>query len=281
MIDDSKWNRRKRMAVRCMTVSFLLLIYLANGQRLAATDRPPYPGYFLPGDAFFNTVITEEVLKKLDKDPDYAFEDNRDGFNLYNSGYQRLSLGKQNRNLAKQIKTAYYDIRQIRPLLLHVLGESPNSVNDNPRDKKTELMEINGLSLFFYNEDYDWKKKHIGLKYNENWYQELQKFGYPNGAYGAYANTPEAIIESWRFSTVIPPLSVQLPAVTIKKHEAVTEPMIPKGRLKALMLSDDDFNKFYKIEEHLNLIEITNEKSINYYSGEGEWHEIGERDFGN
>lgn len=263
-----------RLLISILVITTNFIFY----QTVGAADILPYPGYFLPGDAFFHTVITEDVLKKLDKNPDYAFEYNRNSLSSYNSGYRRLSLGKQNRKLAKQIKKAYYDIREIRPLTLHVLGNSPNSVNDNPLEGETELMEINGLSLFFYNEDYDWEKKHIGLKYNENWYQELKKFGYPNGRYGAFVNTPEAIIESWRYSSIIPPLSVQLPAVTIKKEKAVLEPIIPKERLKALMLSDDDFIKFYNVEEHIELIEITNEKSKYYTSRDGKWSSLSDYD---
>lgn len=261
------------MTVRCLIVLTLFLMVLGNTQRGDATDDPELAGYFLPGDAFFHTRITEAVLKKLDENPDYAFECNRDSWSIYNSGYYRLSLGKQNRKLAKQIKECYYQVRLEKPLTLHVLGNSPNSVNDHPLPGKTKFMEINGVSLFFYNEDYDWKKRHVGLKYNENWYQELSQFGFPNGVYDAYVNTPEAIIESWRFSSVIPPLSVQLPSVPIKKKKAIKEPMIPKGRLKAIMLYDTNYQEYYDMKTYSSLIEITNEKTSYYFAGEGVWHQ--------
>lgn len=266
------------MQVRLFTFLILVSISFNNSHKVHAADTYPIPGpYFLPGDAFFHTVITEKVLKQLDEDPDYAFEYERPYWLYTIPGYYSLSLGKQNRKLVKHIKEAYYEVRySMSPLVLKVNGKSPNSVSDEPAKEKTEFVEINGPTLFFYNEDYDWKKKHIALKYNENWSQELEKFGYQNARYGAFVKTPEAIIESWRFSTAVHPLSVQLPATPIIKHRAMQTPMIAKGRLKVIMLPDNKYKRYYKLKDHSQLIEITNEDWFTYYADEGEWHQIGQ-----
>lgn len=264
------------MCSRYFTLMILVFIGFTDCHRAFSNDRAPFPDpYFLPGDAFFHTVITEKVLKDLEKEPDYIFEYDRPYWQYTIPGYYSLSLGKQNRNLEKQIKEAYYCLRQnMRLLQLKVRGRSPNSILDKTSEVKTELVEINGPRLFFYNEDYDWKKRHITLKYNENWYHELKSFGYKNASYGAFVKTPEAIIDSWRFSSVVPPLSVQLPKTPIIKHRAIKKPMIAKGRLKAIMLPDSEYIKYYKMDQDKELIVITNEKIQPYYISDGEWHEI-------
>lgn len=266
------------MYVRLFTFLILGIISFNDFHRVRAADTYPFPDpYFLPGDAFFHTVITEKVLKKLDEDPDYAFEYVRPYWMYTIPGYYSLSLGKQNRKLAKQIKDAYEEVRySMRPLELRVRGKSPNSISGKFSQEKTEFVEINGPHLFFYNEDYDWKKRHIALKYNENWSLELKKFGYQKASYGAFVKTPEAIIESWRFSKVVAPLSVQLPEQPIIKHRAIKKPMIAKGRLRAIMLPDNHYQQYYDLKDNIALIELTNEDYFVYFAGEGKWHKIGE-----
>ncbi len=111
--------------------------------------------YFLPGDAFFHTIITEDVLKKLDEDPNstlyYRFVC-EPAFCGY-AGYRKLSLKGENKKLAENIKKAYYLVRERIPLELRVEGASPNSVSNKKEKKPTKFEEINGLSLFIYNED--------------------------------------------------------------------------------------------------------------------------------
>lgn len=266
------------MSVRLFMFVVCVIFSPLHSQIADATDKYPFPAsYYLPGDAFFHTVITEKVLKKLEEDPNYAFDYNRSHWQYTIPGYYSLSLGKQNRKLAIQIKEAYVEVRYSMSLLkLKVIGISPNSISSKPSQEKTEFVEINGPHLFFYNEDYDWQKKNIAIKYNEYWHQELMKFGYPNGDYAPFVKTPEAIIQSWQFSKVVAPLSVQLPDVPIIKHRAVDTPMIAKGRLRAIMLPDNKFKRYYKRKDNLNLIEITNDDFFTFFAGEGEWHKIGE-----
>ncbi|QDU06678.1 hypothetical protein [Gimesia aquarii] len=265
------------MVVRFFTFLVIVIISFIHCEWASAADNYSFPAsYYLPGDAFFHTVITEKTLKKLEENPDYAFEYNRSHWNYTFPGYYSLSLGKQNRKLAKQIKKAYEEVRySMRLLRLKVRGKSPNSISGKSSEEKTEFVEINGPDLFFYNEDYDWKKMQFAIKYNEHWHQELMKFGYPNGDYAPFVKTPEAIIQSWRFSTVVPPLSVQLPDVPIIKHRAVDAPMIAKGRLRAIMLPDNKYKRYYKRKNYLHLIEITNEGYFTYHASEGEWRQSG------
>lgn len=266
------------MYVRLFTFTILVIVSFNDCQSTRAADTYRFPDpYFLPGDAFFHTVITEEVLKKLNENPDYAFEYGRPYWMHTIPGYYTLSLGKQNRKLAKQIHDAYEEVRYSMSLLeLRVRGKSPNSISSKPSQEKTDFVEINGPHLFFYNEGYDWQKRHVALKYNENWSLELQKFGYQKASYGAFVNKPEAIIESWRFSKVVAPLSVQLHEQPIIKHRAIRKPMIAKGRLKAIMLPDNHYRQYYDVKDDLSLIEITNDGYFTFFAGEGEWHKIGE-----
>lgn len=264
------------MTIRHLINALSVLILFCHNHVANATDRHLLSGpYFLSGDAYFHTAISEKVLKKLDNDPSYPLEYGRLNWQRNHAGYYSLSLGNQNRNLAKGIKKAYYNIRHtLVPLQLEVWGRSPNSVADHPSKSKTEFIEMNRLSLFFVNEDFDWKNNRFPLKYNEDWYKELSQFGFPNGDYGALVNTPDAILESWRLSIAISPLSVDLPDVPITKKQAIKLPMVAKGRLIALMLIDTKYQKYYKRKDHQKLYEITNEAVTPYIVEEGKWKEI-------
>lgn len=264
------------MHARYKYFTSLMLMLFCFCQRGMAADRHILAApYFLPGDAYFHTAISEKVLKQLSEDPDHPFEYGRINWQRQHAGYYSLSLGKQNRNLAKKIKAAYYSIRHnLVPLQLEVWGRSPNTVADHPLERKTEFIEINRLSLFFVNENFDWKKNRFPLKYNEDWYKQLSNFGFPNGDYGALVRTPDAILESWRLSTSISPLSVELPEVPIIEKQAIKVPMVAKGRLKALMLIDTRYKKYFKRKDRQELFEITNEMITPYIAEEGMWKEI-------
>lgn len=264
------------MPMRCLFYVVLTLNLLYPIQAVTAADKNILSApYFLPGDAYFHTAISEKVLKNLIDDPNHPFEYGFINWQRNHAGYYSLSLGIQNRNLAKGIKTAYYNIRHtLVPLQLEVWGKSPNSVADHHPESKTEFIEMNRLCLFFVNEDFDWKKHRFPLKYNEGWYKELSTFGFPNGDYGALVDTPDAILESWRLSTSISPLSVDLPDVPITNRQAIKAPMVARGRLKALMLIDTRYKKYYKRKDHQELFEITNETVTPYIVEDGKWKEI-------
>ena len=126
--------------------------------------------YFLPGDAFFHTIITQDTIQILEKNPKSAFYYRfvcEPAFCGY-AGYSNLILTENNQILAKNISKAYYQIRESVPLKLRAKNTSPNSTSNKIELKPTEFEEINGLSLFFYNEDHEWKKRRIAIKYNED-----------------------------------------------------------------------------------------------------------------
>ncbi|WP_417387134.1 hypothetical protein [Gimesia sp.] len=263
------------MFVRQLIFAPIMLILLCYGCVANAADRDLLSGpYFLPGDAYFHTAVSEKVLKKLDDDSNFPFKYGLLNWQLNHAGYYSLSLGNQNQNLVKQIKTAYYSIRHnLVPLQLEVWGKSPNSVADHPPEGKTEFIEMNRLDLFFVNEDFDWKKYRFPIKYNEDWYKELSKFGFPNADYGSLVDTTDAILDSWRLSTQISPLSVKLPDVPVIKQQAIKAPMLATGRLKALMLINTKYKKYFKRKDHQQLFEITNEMVTPYYVKDGKWKE--------
>lgn len=229
--------------------------------------------YFLPGDAFFHSIITEDVLRKLDKNPErtlyYRFVC-EPAFCGY-AGYSNISLKGENQKLADNIKKAYYQIRKWVPLELRVEGISPNSVSDHTQNKSTKFEEMNGLSLFIYNEDYDWQRRKIAIKYNEDWLNDLNIFGFKGGRYCEFVKTSDAIVRSWAQGNYIKPLAVKLPDASIEKYKTVNIPMTPKGPMKALILFDRNYKQYFNMKRGMHLLEVSNKKINHYVIEKREW----------
>ncbi|WP_145177797.1 hypothetical protein [Gimesia aquarii] len=187
------------------------------------------------------------------------------------AGYSKISLKSENQKLADNIQKAYYQIRKSVPLELRVDEISPNSALKKTKEKLTKFEEINGLSLFLYNEDYEWQKRKIAIKYNEDWIKDLQKFGFKGGRYCEFVKTSDAIVRSWALGNYIKPLAVQLPEVAIEKYKTVNVPMTPKGPLKALILFDRDYKQYFNMKRGMQLLEVSNKEIKHYYVDKREW----------
>ncbi len=250
----------KAFQTLCITVTISLLTLI---QPLHATNN-----YFLPGDAFFHSILTLESIQKREKEQEAVYDYRfvcEPAFCGY-AGYSELKLDKQNKELAKNIHKAYFEIRKSISLKLQrkTYKTAPLTNTEKSSWKPENFEETNGLSLLFYNEDYDWKRRNIAVKYNEDWLGDLKKFGFGGGRYCEFVSTADAVVASWARGKYIPPLNVQLPDTPIEKYKTVNTPMLPKGKLKALILFDRNFKQYFEMRNHKDLIEVTN-KGINRY----------------
>lgn len=257
----------KAFQTLCITVTISLLTLI---QPLHATNN-----YFLPGDAFFHSILTLESIQKREREKeaiyDYRFVC-EPAFCGY-AGYSELKLDKQNKELAKNIHKAYFEIRKSRSLKLQrkTYKTAPLTNTEKPSWNPENFEETNGLSLLFYNEDYDWKRRNIAVKYNEDWLGDLKKFGFGGGRYCEFVSTADAVVASWARGKYIPPLNVQLPDTPIEKYKTVNTPMLPKGKLKALILFDRNYKQYFEMRNHKDLIEVTNKGMNRYIIHQKQW----------
>lgn len=229
--------------------------------------------YFLPGDAFFHSHLDRELAIKLKQNPETPFNYQFVGqlaFCGY-AGYSSLVLDQQNRNLANNIQKVYFDIRNDIPIELEMKRDIPSTRLEATEWNAADFEETNGMSLFFYNADYDWQRRHIALKYNEDWQGDLKKFGFGGGRYCEFVKIPDAIIASWSLGKHIPALKVNLPDVEIEKFQTVNTPLTPKAPLKALILLGNNYKDYFNRKNAGDVIEVTNEGISRYVIHRKEW----------
>uniref|UniRef100_UPI00260BE51E hypothetical protein n=1 Tax=uncultured Gimesia sp. TaxID=1678688 RepID=UPI00260BE51E len=117
----------------------------------------------------------------------------------------------------------------------------------------------------------DWQREKIGLKYNEGWLKDMNQFGYKSGRYCPVIESADAIIASWAKGSSVPPLAVQLPDTPIRKYKTVDTPMIPTGRLKAVVLFDQKYKEYFNMKNNKQLLEVTSKGIIHYVIHRREW----------
>lgn len=253
-----------RLPLIGLTVSLSLLTLVSPAH--ATND------YFLPGDAFFPSKLILKNLKEQEQEAEPVYYYNyvcEYAFCGY-AGYSQLKLDKQNSELAKNIRKAYFQIRKSQPIKLEAKNDVKLTETNQDIWKLDNFYETNGLSMFFYNEDYDWQRRKIAIKYNENWREEMKKF-INTGEYCAFIKTSDAVMKSWSLGKHVPPLNVQLPEAKIKTGRNVDIPLTPKGPLKVLILYDDKYKQYYDMKNGKYLLEVTNKGITAYIIHRKQW----------
>jgi len=256
-----------RLPLICLVSSLGLLPLVSTAH--ATND------YFLPGDAFFPSILILKNLKQHEQEPEPVFYYNfvcEYAFCGY-AGYSQLKLDQQNSELARNIRKAYSHIRQRQPIKLRPKKGVKRTVTKQALQNLDNFHETNGLSIFFYNADHDWQRWKIAIKYNENWREEMKKF-INAGSYCAFVKTPAALKHSQEQGKNVPPLNVQLPEADIKTGKPVDTPLIPKGQLKALILYDDNYKQYYDMKSGKRLLEVTNQGITEYILHGKAWKKL-------
>lgn len=152
--------------------------------------------YFLPGDSFFSTSLTQKDVEALEgKDfksikIEYQRLDNR-FMACGNLGYDRLELTNVNQSFRKNLLTAYQWVRaREKPVFIKTTEE-----------KKEKFIEWNPVVALIYN------KGHVayplGLKFNENWKTEGA------GQHGGFLDDAWSVVEEWRRADEVAPLKLE------------------------------------------------------------------------
>lgn len=249
----------------CYMLTLGLLIFVSQAQ---ASNN-----YFLPGDAFFHSILTLKSIKKSEQESepifDYVFVC-KPAFCGY-AGYSRLKLDRQNQELARNIQKAYFQIRKSIPIELEGKNIIPLSATDKQLWKPENFHETNGLSIFFYNTDYDWQRRNIAIKYNEDWLGDLKLFGFGGGRYCEFVSSADAVVAAWARGKNVPPLKVKIPDTEIEKFQTVDTPMSAPGPLKALILYNRAYKQYFNMKNGMELLEITNQGMTHYIIHRKEW----------
>ena len=136
-------------------IFFVLPVFMAS-QALAMNIA------FMPGDAFFHALLTEESLADLSDEGmrfRYAHVPMSGGLCGY-AGFENLQVTGDTSILNEHLRALYRSLREFYWKELRV----------NPDGTTTET---NGFHVFIHNADVEWSSspssQRIGIKYNESW----------------------------------------------------------------------------------------------------------------
>lgn len=229
--------------------------------------------FFLPGDAFFPTVITAEDLARLESQqdavPTFSYESygGYDGAFCGCAGYYRAKVSGLDAAFAANLKKAYDRIRAFEP----------RELVERFVDGKKSLVETNGVRVLFYPQSFSFPKFEIGLRYNENWVEETTKFGHPIETIRlcCLVDDKEAVECSWRDATRVDALPASLPEVTLRTTPRTEAPITIEGPIKAIVLNSQPLTDYFHPEPYTVTVHIVDSAGVvTLQYEEGEWKEV-------
>jgi len=210
--------------------------------------------YFLPGDSFFHTVLTEVVLVEMEKSKSPVFKYNRpDHLNSFFCGYagfEQLQVKEMSPAIKKNLTMLYRHLREAYPLQIELIQETKlvrdasGGFDNEVKTGKMLRREMNGFSMLFYNADFDADRYRLGLKYNENWVEQVVAFGHrqEHVQFEFFVREEEAILSDWRDCRLVKPLDVISPPITKRRSSNPLPPITLKSKVRIFVLPEADFN---------------------------------------
>ena len=225
---------------------------------------------FLPGDAFFPTVLTKERIASMraTKSGARTFEyiaPDVEGVAMCGyAGYANATISSVDDAFAENLDRVY----------LKILGLRGRSLIERTENGKTTITEQGGMRVLFYPSDFDFQVNRIGLKYNENWVEESKKFGHEKEhiSYSSLINQAEAVAISWRDASDVKGLQAKLPDVPLEPTPRMEVPVVVSEPVRAYVLGIGSLEEFFDPDEKALLtLYIVDSKGVE------EWHhQLGE-----
>lgn len=212
--------------------------------------------YFLPGDAFFHTVLTEDVVdSRLQMDnPSFAYSrpDPFVGAACGDAGYYVLEFVNMPKAFKENLQRAYLELSKLKPKKDETKNESQDiekaaGSGDADIDKET-AQYLNGFSLFFYNASFDFRKYRLCVKYNERWVKETAAFGHGENhvQLDSFVDSFSAFSDEWRDSAAVEPLNATCPALPNDDADGATDwrTVRVESGIRAIVLPVKEFDRY-------------------------------------
>jgi hypothetical protein len=257
------------MKTRVQRCVFLIVAIIALSASALANNN-----LFLPGDAYFPTVLTKHDIESLQRTKTdertfvySSFGGYEEAFCGY-AGYKVANIPAVDDEFAKNLAKVYATIRKSfgRELL------------EKTSDGKTELIETNGIRVLFYPPEFKFPQHYLGLRYNENWVSEALEFGHKREHLRlcSLIADPDAMEISWRDADVVPPLKTQLPDVKLQAVPETTDPIVVQGPVKAIVFGRHTLKElFLPTADDYQIVYIIDAKGITEWNRlESDWEEF-------
>ena len=249
------------------TVAFLMLL-----QPSFATNRG-----FMPGDAFFHSVLTQDGCAALakSKSPTLRFVRPK-GYAFAMCGYAgfwSLQLPADSDRLIGNLTGLYAGLRRHSPRELTEYLDS---------DGNKSQIEANGFHIFVYNDDFDPLRYDIVLRYNETWVEDEASFGpHPAGTQlESFVIDRVAFSNDWRDAKAVPRLNAICPPIPEWKsgffggrtgQARIDEPVVAKEAVQVIVLTTDDFRRYIHQRNGATFYSVTDAGVTQYTVKKREW----------
>ena len=94
--------------------------------------------YYMPGDAFFSAVLTEEVLERIDKDEHPVFDYDRPDFlpqmMCGYAGFSRLRYASMPKAMKENLRKSYNEFRKEYPKRIEIRPETKTKRSEEEGD---------------------------------------------------------------------------------------------------------------------------------------------------
>jgi hypothetical protein len=246
-------------------------VYLACLPLLFSTGVSEARVFFYPGDAFFHAVITREDPTqitdwangplKLRYEPPISSPPSL-GAHL---GFPSANVNHWSVTLSTNLKSGF-------------------SLCELDKPKESEPAKVH---LFIYNQDFDPKKFHIGLKYNESWNEPVENGVFPSiGAsdpivfesmYAPFSSSKKMIVEDWLHSRTVDPLAAELPTDVKWKQvgKLMTEPVsIDAEKCVFILVNDDLLERVIQRKAKARFVRVSRTEATLFKWQNGGWNKL-------
>ena len=234
--------------------------------------------WLLPGDAFFPTVLTQADIQALQANQNERYEFHYSSLDTFplafcgNAGYEHVVFESVDKAFVANLAAAYKAIRETQPRRL--VEEVTNG--------KKKLEETNGIHVLFYPEAFDLSKHKLGLRYNENWAEELVKMGYQREHVRlcCMVSSRDAAMVSWHEAKQVAALEFAIPKnenpigeQPKKVARKVNRSVVVKGKVKAIVILTKSLDDYFKPgrDDSLSLYEIDSTQYKRLNQQRGKW----------
>lgn len=258
------------MNAKALTFASIAVAFTLSSARILANNN-----LFLPGDAFFPTVLTKadiealQATKSAERTFRYSSFGGYEGAFCGYAGYANAKIPSVDDAFAKSLASVYERIRE----------SQPRELIERTHEGKTELIETNGVRVLFYPPEFEFPRYHLGLRYNEKWVTEAVKFGHERKHLRlcCLIPSPDAIECEWRDAELVPPLKVQLPKVELNPVPETETPVVVQGPVKAVVIGSYSLEDLFRDEAIYPMVYIVDAKGIiALLRDDSEWKEYRE-----
>ena len=248
-----------------------VIVLIAACRTAGATNRG-----FLPGDAFFHAMLTQELCRQLEESdsPSLAYvrpQSEAGAFCGY-AGYWTLQLPADSRPLIQNLCTLYRHLRQSLPREIQEFQDAGGTVRQS---------ETNGFHLFVYNADFDLQRYDIGLRYNESWSANESAFG-PHPAITRlelFVDDKVAFSNDWRDAASVPRLRTICPPISDQErrkalgtgNERVDDAVVVTGPVQIIVATSPKLARYVHRRNSMRFYSVTNDGIKEFTARKSKW----------